>query len=95
MRKNCAQVLDAWNNGRACSPAQSIWTDGVTIYSYSTAIVTGRVRPIVNMTKYSVTTSTHQNAIVRGLGHVEIVDGLPAGVDRQDLIDAAERQAQA
>jgi hypothetical protein len=59
MRKNCRWTFDAWRAGRSLKPAESIWTDGTTVYSYRTAIaVTLPSGVILNRTPYSVTTTT-------------------------------------
>lgn len=70
MRKNCKDVLQAWKSCKRKESSDSIWTDGKIVYSYGTAILERRYDAIVskwlyflNMTKYSVTTSVHQNAI--------------------------------
>ena len=66
MRKNCQRTLDAWVKQEPSGKwGDSIWTDGDMIYSYSTWIV-ARNYPggfVFNATKYSQTTTTHQNAI--------------------------------
>jgi len=68
MRKNCQRTLDAWIKDEPFGKrGDSIWTDGDGIYSYSTWIVCecyGRL-PVYafNATKYSQTTTPHQNAI--------------------------------
>jgi hypothetical protein len=57
-------VYRAWKMGRACKPGSSIWTNGETVYSYSTAILRHKnLVPVLNVRKYSVTTSRHQNAL--------------------------------
>lgn len=102
MRKNCQQAVRAFDNARAARPAEAIWTDGQTVFSYRTAILTvfvvegeeGRSEEVyvLNRTSYSVTTTVHQNALAaeyRGVDTLVTVDGLPTGCSRQDLIDAA------
>lgn len=76
MRVNCRKTLNAWLAGRALRPARSIWTDGQTIYSYGTAIVRRNRagETIFNATRYSVTTSIHQNALAAAL-NVDVVTG--------------------
>jgi hypothetical protein len=64
MRKNTLEVFGAWMQGRERKRGRmSIWTDGETVYSYGTALLTrtedGEL--IFNATKYSVTTSCQQN----------------------------------
>lgn len=67
MRKNTQSVFNAWFNGRSEKNQKSIWTDGYKIYSYNVAILQYNVEGaiIIDMTKYSVTTSNHQNSIKR------------------------------
>ena len=64
MRVNTKRVLEAWRGGRMDHREQSIWTDGAAIYSYGTCLVaplaSGNV--VLNVTKYSVTTSNKQSA---------------------------------
>jgi hypothetical protein len=75
MRKNTAQVLKAFAAGKAARPAASIWTDGVSIFSYNTCLVTPALaidgHPsftlVLNRTSYSVTTSQHQTALAVAL----------------------------
>lgn len=89
MRKNCSEVVESFLIGQPLRKAQSIWTDGDTIFSYSTAIVERRFnskgvgRFLLNGTKYSSTTSTHQGAIAArfnryGLDY-EVVEGVAIG----------------
>ena len=99
MRKNTVEVFQAWFLGRECRKHRSIWTDGETVYSYGTAIATNPETfldemVIFNATKYSPTTSAHQNGIRKlvefeGLPMVT-VDGVPIGSDDEALLDAAE-----
>lgn len=67
MRKNCQRTINAWENGEPFGKrGDSIWTDGDGIYSYATWIVcecADKPRFLFNATKYSQTTTTHQNAI--------------------------------
>jgi hypothetical protein len=96
MRKNLSKVYNYFHVGRKCLETWSIWTDGDTIYSYGTAIATyGDYvdEVVVNVTKYSSTTSTHQNAILaqlrkEGYSAVE-VDNLPEGVSSEELFSHA------
>lgn len=88
MRVNCRKALAAWKAGKAKRAADSVWTDGESIYSYATCIVTRDAdgTPIVNRTRYSTTTSQHQTALHGALGvDTPYVDGLPRGCDREDL----------
>lgn len=78
MRKNCEQALLAWKSGKAWRGARSIWSNGSSLYSYNTELVRkidGRV--IVNVTKYSVTTSIHQGALKAALPDAIRFDGVP------------------
>ena len=65
MRVNTKNVFTAWMNAKKCKKAQSLWTDGAIIYSYGTAIARmnsdGKI--LLNVNKYSVTTSCHQNGL--------------------------------
>lgn len=97
MRKNCQQVVKAFDNSKAAEPAESIWTDGETVYSYGTAILTfvPGIGHVLNRTQYSSTTSTHQNALAAEYARqapVE-VDDLRQGTTRQDLVLAATAKA--
>jgi len=81
VRKNCQEVVRAWERGKACYKAPSIWTDGHRIMSYGTCIIQnvgGRL--YLNRTRYSVTTSVHQNALAEYFGSRVIeIDGVPHG----------------
>lgn len=81
MRKNCQEVVRAWERGKACSKADSIWTDGHRIMSYGTCLVEnvgGRL--YLNRTRYSVTTTVHQNALAAYFGDRVIeIDDVPLG----------------
>ena len=83
MRKNCQEVVRAWEIGQACSRADSIWTDGRRIMSYGTVILepVDGVGLVFNATQYSNTTSTHQNALRAYFGDRirQVVDGVPRG----------------
>lgn len=103
MRKNCRDVLNAWHHDRSLRRAESIWTDGESIYSYRTCLVTlasnGRI--LFNATKYSPTTSNHQHAmrVEWGINHplygttipnTFAVSGLKFGATPADLKAAYE-----
>ena len=84
MRKNTENTLKAWHFNRSWHKAESVWTDGTRIYSYETILVepTGQADKVrMNMTKYSPTTSIHQNAILHDLGGLvaETVENVPMG----------------
>ena len=86
MRKNCQRTVNAWRGGKSFGKwGDSIWTDGDGIYSYATWIVCrSEGGPFLfNATKYSQTTTTHQNAI-RAHMHTEgyslkVYDNEPRG----------------
>ena len=65
MRKGTTRVYNAWIIGKSSRKQRSIWTEGSVIYSYSTPIMwreaDGDV--VLNVSRYSVTTSTHQNGL--------------------------------
>lgn len=83
MRKNCAEVVRAWEFGRANRRADSIWTDGRQIMSYGTVILepVDGLGLVLNRTRYSHTTSTHQNALAAYFGDRirHIMDDVPRG----------------
>lgn len=64
MRKNTVSVFNAWFSGRSERKQKSIWTDGSKIYSYNTPILWAEDGTVyINVTRYSVTTTIHQNGI--------------------------------
>lgn len=83
MRKNCSDVVRAWESGRANRRADAIWTDGHRIMSYGTVILepVDGVGLTFNATRYSVTTTIHQNAIRAYFGDRirQVVDDVPRG----------------
>tara|TARA_Y100000593_G_scaffold86952_1_gene166593 strand:- start:2793 stop:3092 length:300 start_codon:yes stop_codon:yes gene_type:complete len=85
MRKNTRATLAHWLSGEPSATAPAIHTDGDVIRSYSTwlTVRTGETHAIMNMTKYTRTTSVHQNAILADLEargfDVEVVDDVPIG----------------
>jgi hypothetical protein len=101
MRKNTLRVIRSFNAGKEDRRDESIWTDGVTIFSYGTALFTNvedRGVWVFNVTKYSNTTTRHQSGIAyefaanhRANGanpHVLYVSGLARGASHADLLDA-------
>ena len=92
MRKNTAKAIDAFRYVMPAKPAQAIWTDGDTIWSYATALVArGRTgRTVINVTRYSVTTSIHQNALRAEFPYAIEVDNMPYGATPADLFAAAD-----
>jgi hypothetical protein len=90
MRKNCKRTIDAWMSKRAYGKrGDSIWTDGDGIYSYATWILCERrdgCGPhLFNATKYSHTTTIHQNAIRAYMGsdNLRVYDNVPKGTPYQ------------
>jgi hypothetical protein len=96
MRTNTREVLQAVQNGKALRKADSVWTDGLHIYSYATCILAQQRDGtfVLNVTKYSNTTSDKQSSIrawgpIRaGLSIVAQVDGMPRGCSPERLLDA-------
>lgn len=102
MRKNLKAVIASLAKGVPNRKAESIWTNGESVWSYGTCLAY-RYNGVwwLNRTKYSVTTSIHQGPLacvlnapvgshyyVEGVSSPDVreVDGLPRG-DR--LIDVA------
>lgn len=83
MRKNTQEVFAAWEKGKACRSSDSIWTDGVSIYSYNTALLTRKADGmlILNATKYSNTTSRQQSDLREMLvgERFDSITGAPQG----------------
>lgn len=82
MKKNCQHVVEAWDTDRAAGgPGDAIWTDGERIYSYQTVLVEyPDGRPLLlNRTRYSPTTSSHQNALAAHFANWDVreVTGVP------------------
>jgi len=102
MRKNTQRAIDAfmWLEASPMSDRHSsIWSDGRSIWSYSTIIVTWLGDKLaINMTRYSKTTSTHQRAILAELRRswdedsILQVDGLPMGSDHDALYWSANEE---
>lgn len=76
MRKNTIEAFNAWKNGRHHRKSSTIWTSGGVLYSYGTEIARFSTatdkRAILNMSKYSVTTSCQQNGVQRLMNEVGI-----------------------
>ena len=91
MRENMRAVLKAYMQSKPCRKAESVWTNGDHIYSYGTCLLAklddGRVA--FNVTKYSRTTTVHQNALrgyVQDAGWPVVdVDGLYQGCSADHL----------
>lgn len=96
MRVNCSAVLSAFQSGKAYRRCASIWTDGNAIYSYVTVLVVrlGAGNVAINRTRYSTTTTIHQNALAAALRYetalslYDVPRGTPA-YRLQDRIEAA------
>jgi hypothetical protein len=68
MRTNTSKVLAAFEAGKALKQCSAVWTDGESVFSYGTCIVTPVPGGLAfNATKYSVTTSGHQRALYTAL----------------------------
>ncbi len=85
MRKNAQDAMFRFR-GRQPSPSSvqggSIWTDGDTIWSYGTALVTfnpQQTETLLNVTEYSKTTTIHQNALRAFFVTAIPVDDIPRG----------------
>lgn len=91
MRKNCRVAMNSFLAGKASRPADSIWTDGETLFSYETAIAVkkgGRV--VLNRERYSDTTTIHQNALAAWMPHdVEVISDVPLGSSAATLLRPA------
>ncbi len=82
MRKNTEQTLNAFLAGKACHKSESIWTDGLAVYSYTKPIAS--VDPenphgfLVTTDRYSKTTTVHTNSVKSGLPakKIRLVDEL-------------------
>lgn len=104
MRQNTKQTIAAFHAGKRKGKAiDSVWTDGRAIYSYGTCILTtatvdGISTVIVNRTKYSVTTSQQQGALlVSGIAvpcgvPTYIVTDLERGATPMDMAMQLRRQ---
>ena len=69
MRKGTIRVWESHGCSRSNRKQKSIWTDGYRIYSYNTVILwldpDKDIKIQVNVNRYSRTTSTHQNGLIR------------------------------
>lgn len=73
MQTNTRNAFELWKKGKQSPPSTrhlSIWTDGLSIWSYATCIATrhferpdGALVVILNDSDYSVTTRRHQNSL--------------------------------
>lgn len=95
MRKNTREAVTAFDRRESANPAESIWTDGDTLFSYRTAIATyaddGRV--IFNEAPFSPTTSEKQTGFLDYWGAdnpaLVKVEVHKRGATRNDLFAAA------
>lgn len=100
MRKNTQDAIAAF---RRCQPSprsrqgSAIWTDGETLFSYRTPLMTAlrcwdgarSFTYVLNRTRYSVTTTIHQNGLAeyfRGSDVLE-VDDVPRGCSVATLVE--------
>lgn len=83
MRINTGKALRAWQAGKAWREGLgrgSIWSNGTSLYSYDTELLRERDgRTYLNVTKYSRTTSRHQNALKIAFPDAIYVDNVPIG----------------
>ncbi len=105
MRKNCKDVIDSWKMNASCKSSQSIWTERSTgeIWSYRTMLLKRYHSVIVfNATKYSRTTTVHQNALRTFFGEYcarcgltfLVLDDVPMGYRSADCFDESLREFQ-
>lgn len=91
MRVCAKKTVTAFDARKSLKPASSIWTNGDHIYSYSTCLVVrlddGRI--VLNRTRYSVTTTIHQNALAAHFRGCLTVDGMRFGACASELKEAA------
>ena len=90
--KNTFRVLRAFHRGEPLHASDSIWTDGRVIWSYQTAILARRDNGsrlgwlVLNGTRYTKTTSRHQNYIRQNQGHHEELKNVPEGRFSLDVL---------
>jgi len=95
MKKNTEAVLRAFHaNSTKGHPGVSIWTDGNAVWSYHTCILAWKegLGMVLNRTRYSPTTTIHQNAIAADLRNYREVDDLKRGVTPEEVITRAEEK---
>lgn len=93
MRKNLRLVLTSFQQERTRVGTASIWTDGASIFSYNTCILTrltateehplGQV--VRNMTKYSHTTTEQQNSLALEYEDALVLEAVPLGSSADTL----------
>lgn len=83
MRVNTQKALQAWKSGKMWRERLgrgSIWSNGTSLYSYGTEILRERDGlTYLNVTRYSRTTSRHQNALKVAFPDAIRVDNVPLG----------------
>ena len=90
MRKNVKNAVQSWSDRSVNYTSPTISTDGNTIFSYNTAILerVGSDMAILNVTRYSQTTTKQQNAVASLLKSngfkFSTVDNVP--IDTRTLI---------
>jgi hypothetical protein len=93
MRTNTSKVIKAFEAGKSLKACSAIWTNGDAVWSYGTCLV-ARVPGGValNATRYSVTTTNHQNGLRCGLSNIvaEVSDLRMSATDRD--LQAAARE---
>ena len=83
MRKGTLTVIRAFEHGVSAHPSRAIWTDGTSIYSYDTCLLTGDPVTgefILNRSSYTNTTSQHQTALAVYFRPAVVLHGLRWGV---------------
>jgi hypothetical protein len=92
MRKNTQAVWKSWQQGESNRACRAVWTDGKHVWSYGTCIAAldSDDCVVMNMTKYSYTTSVHQNALRALFGAVckREMHALPVNTSPQQVIDS-------
>ena len=94
MRKRHLEIFEDWGKFRANTKYDSVWTDGYSIYSYTTCILayTDDDDFIFNATKYTHTTTEIQNNLLNYI-HAELfpyppsatVCNAPKGITAEEL----------
>lgn len=99
MRKNVQRVYGAFANLKRDKRDRSIWTDGKAVYSYDTCLLVAEPTIqswVLNVTKYSSTTTRHQRALrslleqTNEVSIVEVTDA-PMGASRFWLAARAQQ----
>lgn len=87
--------LEARRYANSANEGKSLWCDGSNLWSYGTCVLTfgAHMRPVINVTKYSRTTSDKQFALIGRYPDAVLVSGLPFGAGPDDLRAAAMEQS--